>query len=106
MVLVAAIPAARCKGDMHMKRMIAVAALLAATLPTLASETCTEVPQEKWLKPEQVQARLEAQGYDVRRVKREGNCYEVKALRGGKRVEAKVDPSDAKVVRERVKEAS
>ena len=88
-----------------MKRLIAAAAL-AAALPALASETCPAVPQEKWLKPEQVQAKLEAKGYEVRRVQRDGHCYEVKAVRAGKRVEAKVDPTDARIVREKVKDAS
>jgi hypothetical protein len=88
-----------------MKTIFLAAGLLAA-LPAFASADCTDVPKERWLKPEQVQGRLQAQGYDVRRVKREGTCYEVKALRGGKRVEARVDPSDARVVREKVKDAS
>lgn len=88
-----------------MKRIV-LAAALAAALPAAASATCTDAPREKWLKREQVQEKLQAQGYDVRRVKVDGSCYEVKALRAGKRIEAHVNPVDARVVREKQKDAS
>ena len=87
-----------------MKAFVIVAALAAA--PALASETCPETPKDKWLRPEEVQVRLEQKGYDVRRVKKEGSCFEVKAVRNGQRVEAYVNPADATVVREKVKEKS
>ena len=87
-----------------MKVRLLAAALLAATpLAALADATCPDVPREQWLRPAEVQARLEAQGYEVRRVKREGTCFEVKAKKDGKRVEAYVDPRDASIVREKVK---
>jgi hypothetical protein len=88
-----------------MKIALIAAAVLAAA-PAFASETCPEVPKDKWLKPEQVQARLQAQGYDVRRVKPSHTCFEVKATKDGKRVEAYVSPADGRVVREKVKEKS
>lgn len=79
------------------------AALLAAA-PAFATEpTCPETPKDKWLRAEEVQARMEARGYDVRRVKREGTCFEVKATKDGKRVEAYVSPADAAIVKETVK---
>ena len=80
-----------------------IAALLAAA-PALASEPCPAVPKDKWLRAEEVQARMQARGYDVRRVKVDGNCFEVKATKDGKRVEAYVNPADGKVVSEKVKE--
>ena len=80
-----------------------MAALLAAA-PAFASETCPSVPKDKWLRAEEVQARLQAKGYDVRRVKAEGNCFEVKATKDGKRVEAYVNPADGKIVSEKVRE--
>jgi hypothetical protein len=87
-----------------MKALVIVAAL--AAVPALASETCPETPKDKWLRPEEVQVRLEQRGYDVRRVKKEGSCFEVKAVRNGQRVEAYVNPADATVVKEKVKEKS
>lgn len=88
-----------------MKSACIAAALLVAA-PALASETCTDSPKEKWLRPEEVQARLQARGYDVRRVKAEGTCFEVKATKDGKRIEAYVNPVDARIVHEKVKAKS
>jgi hypothetical protein len=88
-----------------MKSLVIAVALLAA-VPALAGETCPETPKGSWLSPEEVQARLEKKGYDVRRVKREGSCFEVKAVKDGKRVEAHVSPVDAAIVKERVKDRS
>ena len=84
---------------------LATTTLLAAGTAT-ASEKCTEAPREKWLAPEEVQARLQSRGYDVRKVKREGSCFEVKATKDGKQIEAYVSPIDATVVREKTKHRS
>jgi hypothetical protein len=84
-----------------MKAIVLAAAFAAA--PALAAETCPATPKDKWLRPEEVQARLEQKGYEVRRVKREGTCFEVKASKDGKRVEAYVNPADATVVKEKAK---
>jgi hypothetical protein len=88
-----------------MKIALLTTALLAAA-PAFASETCPETPKDKWLRAEEIQARLQAQGYDVRRVKAEGTCFEVKATKDGKRVEAYVSPADGRVVSEKVKSKS
>lgn len=82
-----------------MRYVMLAAALFAA--PAFAASQCPEVPKEKALRAEEVQARLEARGYDVRRVKREGTCYEVKAKKDGKRVEAYVNPADGSIVSEK-----
>jgi hypothetical protein len=87
-----------------MKAVLIAAALAAA--PAVAADICADTPKEKWLRPEEVQARLEQKGYDVRRVKKEGTCFEVKATKQGKRVEAYVNPADASIVKERVKDKS
>ena len=87
-----------------MKEMLIAAALLAVTPAVLASETCPRVSKESWLRPEEVQSRLQARGFDVRRVKREGNCYEVSAVDSqGRKVKAYVNPADASIVKEKVK---
>ena len=83
-------------------KVIVIAVALAAA-PALASGTCPTVPKEKWLRPEEVQVKLEQKGYDVQRVKKEGTCFEVKARKDGKRVEAYVNPADASVVKEKVR---
>jgi len=88
-------------------RLLAAALLATAPLAApAATSACPDTPREKWLKPEEVQARLQAKGYDVRRVKREGACFEVKAEKDGKRIEAYVNPADATIVSEKAKERS
>ena len=87
-------------------RLLVTALAAAAPLAAAAATTCPETPRETWLKPADVQARLQSRGYDVRSVKREGSCFEVKATRDGKRVEAYVSPADAAIVSEKVKERS
>ena len=82
-----------------MKTLMFAAALAAA--PAFAAERCPDVPKEKALRAEEVQARLEAKGYEVRRVKMERGCYEVKAKKDGKPVEAYVSPADGSIVREK-----
>jgi hypothetical protein len=88
-----------------MKRTL-FAIALAAMAPALmaADVNCPETPKENWLRPEEVQARLQSQGLDVKRVKREGACYEVRAKdRDGKRIEAYVNPGNAAIVKEKAR---
>ena len=89
-----------------MKMKLLAAALVAAAPFAAAAKDCPDVPREKWLKADEVQARLQARGYDVRSVKREGACFEVKARKDGKRIEAHVSPADAAIVSEKVKDPS
>ena len=81
-------------------KVVLIAAALAAA-PALATGTCPDTPKDKWLRPEEVQVRLEQKGYEVRRIKKEGTCFEVKAMKDGKRVEAYVNPADATIVKEK-----
>jgi hypothetical protein len=83
-----------------MKTALIAAALIGAA-PAFATETCPGTPKDKWLRAEEIQQRMEKKGYEVRRVKKEGNCFEVKATKDGKRVEAYVNPADATIVREK-----
>lgn len=80
----------------------AVAFGLAATAAS-ASTPCTDQPRSAWMKAEEVRTRLEQQGYRIRRVKVDNNCYEVYATdRDGKQVEMYVDPVTAKTVSTKV----
>ena len=81
-----------------MNRTIA-ALIFALTVGTsasaLASEQahCGTVPKEKWLTSETVKARMAEQGYDVRSIKAERGCFEIKATdKNGARVEIYVNP--------------
>ena len=88
-----------------MKRKLFAIALAAMAPAVMAADAgCPETPKENWLRPEEVQVRLQSQGLDVSRVKREGSCYEVRAKnREGQRIEAYVNPATAAIVKRKVK---
>lgn len=77
-------------------------ALPALSLPAFASDKdCTTEPKEKWQTQKQVQAGLEQQGYTVKRIKREGSCYEAKVTgNDGRKAELIINPADGQVVDE------
>ena len=61
--------------------------------------TCGDVPKDKWLSEAAIKEKAAGLGYDVRRVKVDGGCYEVYALDAkGQKVEAYFHPETADVV--------
>ena len=87
-----------------MKVTLLAAALLVAAPAAFASESCPDTPKDKWLAAKEIQARLEAKGFAVERLKRDGSCYEVYAKNAkGERVKAYVSPADGAIVKEKVK---
>lgn len=67
--------------------------LAAAPLHATGLATCHSGSQDGWQSQETLSARLKEQGWQVRRIKVDGGCYEVYALDGsGKRVEAYFHP--------------
>lgn len=76
------------------KLMIALALATASVAagPALASDKCS-VPQADWQPQGALEAKLKADGWDIRSVKVEDGCYEVYALdKDGNRVEAYFNP--------------
>ncbi len=60
---------------------------------------CTAAPQSQWLSINELQAKVEARGYTVKKAKLKKACGELYALdRDGKRVELFVDPTNGQVV--------
>jgi len=73
----------------------AVALLALAALPARATglATCDSGPREAWQPEEKLTAQLKEKGWQVRRIKEDGGCYEVYALNEkGERVEAYFHP--------------
>ena len=80
-----------------MKRSLITLALLGATLSTSAFATglatCDSGPQESWQPQAKLEQQLKEKGWQVRRIKIDGGCYEVYALNEkGERVEAYFHP--------------
>ena len=78
-----------------------LAALCAGALAVLAAPhagatgfaTCDSGPRDKWQPQEKLESALKGKGWQIRRIKEDGGCYEVYALDDkGQRVEAYFHP--------------
>lgn len=86
-------------------RLAAAVALIALPFTAHATGSCTTEPKTKWMQDKEVSSQLEKQGYQVKRVKTEGSCYEVYALdKKGNHHEMVVNPVNGKAVSEEVNE--
>jgi hypothetical protein len=69
--------------------------LAAGTANATGLATCDSGDPANWKTQDALQTELEAKGWQVRRIKVDGGCYEVYAVdENGKRVEAYFDPRD------------
>lgn len=60
---------------------------------------CTAAPENQWLSIKELQTKVEAQGYSVRKAKLKNACGELYTLdKNGKRVELFVDPTNGAIV--------
>jgi hypothetical protein len=81
-----------------MKVAIAAATLAVATVAAAPGHatglaTCQSGPESGWKSQDALKQRLTGQGWQVRRIKVDGGCYEVYALNDkGQRVEAYFHP--------------
>jgi hypothetical protein len=73
--------------------VVCAASLGASTAYATGLATCDSGPQESWQPQEKLQKMLTEKGWQVRRIKIDGGCYEVYALNEkGERVEAYFHP--------------
>ncbi len=83
---------------MTLKHALGASALALLALCPLAGRatgfaTCDSGPREGWQPQEKLSAMLKEKGWQVRRIKEDGGCYEVYALdEKGERVEAYFHP--------------
>jgi hypothetical protein len=80
-----------------MKRLLTTAALLGGLISTHAFATglatCDSGPQETWQPQAKLEQQLKEKGWQIRRIKVDGGCYEVYAINEkGERVEAYFHP--------------
>jgi hypothetical protein len=68
-------------------------ALLASAAQATGFATCESGPRESWQPEDKLAAALKEKGWQIRRIKEDGGCYEVYALdEKGQRVEAYFHP--------------
>jgi hypothetical protein len=81
-----------------MKRPLSIALLIAACtspLPAVATglATCNSGPESGWQSEDALKRKLTDQGWQIRRIKIDGGCYEVYAVNDkGQRVESYFHP--------------
>lgn len=74
------------------KMMLALALTAAGAVPAFAGQKC-DVPEADWQPQAALEAKLKADGWEVRSVKVEDGCYEAYAMDAdGNRVEAYFNP--------------
>lgn len=78
----------------------AIVAALALSGPALADgmDNCTTEPESAWKTLDEVSAMAVEQGYEVRKIEKEGTCYEVYGLKDGKLWELFYNPVTGEVL--------
>lgn len=81
---------------MHGRLAIALSLLIASSAPVLADgfTNCTKAAKASWKPKEAAEAAARQAGYEVRRSKIEGSCYEVYGVKDGKLFEIFYSPDD------------
>lgn len=82
-----------------MKRMLFVAATLLVAGPAFASSICKDHPRAEWMSKDAITKIATDRGYDVKAVKEEDQCWEIKGMKDGKRVEIYLDPTSGELVK-------
>ncbi|MFQ0815821.1 hypothetical protein AVM02_07865 [Brucella anthropi] len=83
--------------------MTALAAAIAAPQAALADDDCN-VPMDKWQSRDAVQQMATSLGWNVKRIKIDDGCYEIKGLNGaGKPFKAKINPQSLAIMKLKVR---
>lgn len=85
-----------------MKKTLLIAGALvafAASGPVRADDNDCDVPMSSWQTRDAVRSMAAEQGWDVRRIKIDDGCYEIKGYdTSGREIEVKIDPATLAVV--------
>ncbi|EGJ21308.1 hypothetical protein RSWS8N_04480 [Cereibacter sphaeroides WS8N] len=82
-----------------MRKILLLAPALMIAAPALASDICTAHPKDQWMSKDQITTLATGKGYEVKGVKEEDGCWEVKGMKDGARVEAYFDPVSGDLVK-------
>jgi hypothetical protein len=84
-------------------KIIALMCALGFSGAAMASAKCTAHPKEEWIKESDARAKLEEQGYKIKKFKVDGNCYEIYGHnKEGKKVEIYYDTQTLDVVKSEI----
>jgi len=76
-----------------------ICAALALPAAGWADANCKAYPKAEWIPEAAARAKIEAQGYAIRKFKVDGNCYEVDVTKDGKKLEIYVDAKTLDIVK-------
>lgn len=82
-----------------MNKLILATVAACITAPVFASDICAEHPKDQWMNEGAITAIATAQGYEVKNVKEEDGCWEVKGTKDDKRIEAYFNPVSGELVK-------
>ncbi|SAL64537.1 PepSY domain-containing protein [Caballeronia telluris] len=86
-----------------MVKILALVAALGVSGAAFAKADCTAHPKSEWMKESDARAKLEAEGYKIKKFKVDGNCYEIYGHnKDGKKVEIYYDAKTLAVVKSEV----
>ena len=78
---------------------VAIAVLALSSTVAYAEDNRCNAPMAEWQPRENLKQKLEAEGWQVKRIKVEDGCYEAYAFdKDGKRVEAYFDPKSLEML--------
>ncbi len=86
-----------------MLKIIAFAAAAALSTSALASAKCVAHPKAEWMTEADARAKIEAQGYVIKKFKVDGNCYEIYgSTKDGKKAEIYFDTKTLDIVKSEI----
>jgi hypothetical protein len=86
-----------------MFKFLALSLALGFSGAAFAKADCTAHPKSEWMKESDAKAKLDAEGYKIRKFKVDGNCYEIYGHdKDGKKVEIYYDTKTLAVVKSEV----
>lgn len=88
-----------------MRNLLLASLLVGFSSMAFAGAKCTAHPKAEWMKQDEAKAKLEGQGYKIKKFKVDGECYEIYGQnKDGKKVEVYFDTKTLDVVKVENKE--
>lgn len=84
--------------NIYSKVSMVAALVLAPVFSAQAEVECESGPKSQWMTKEAVTKTLKEAGYEIRKVEVEDGCYEVYAMKDGKKLEIYINPRTGNVV--------
>ncbi|MEZ4871145.1 MAG: PepSY domain-containing protein [Bdellovibrionales bacterium] len=81
-------------------KVILIVSMLTLATQAYAKKNCTSEPKSKWMSVAEFKAKIEKEGYKIRKFKQPGSCYEIYGQNPkGQKVEVYFNPVTAEVVK-------